>query len=74
VLRGTGHQSRHIPLIVCRSIGLTGVGGSRRQSEGTWHGATVTKEVVNICPGVYLGMLAPQSRFEVGRVQMNMLA
>jgi hypothetical protein len=31
-------------------------------------GSTVTKEVVNICLGVYPGMLAPWSGFEAGRM------
>jgi hypothetical protein len=53
------------------SLGLGAVGGGAR-APGI--GSAVTKEVVNICPGVYQGMLAPWSGFEAGRVQMNALA
>jgi hypothetical protein len=76
-LQGAGCWSWCIPLIVCRSIGLTGVGwggvaggGARAPSIG----AAVTKEAVNICPGVYPGMLAPWSRFEAACMQMNVSA
>jgi hypothetical protein len=35
VLRGACRQSRRVPLIVHRSVRLTGVGGGGRWSEGT---------------------------------------
>jgi hypothetical protein len=53
------------------SLGLGVVGGGAR-APGI--GATVMKEAVNICLGVYLGMLALQSGFEASRVRMNMSA
>jgi hypothetical protein len=53
---------------VLGSLGL-GVAGGGARAPGV--GSAVTKEVVNICPGVYPGMLAPRSGFEAGLVRMN---
>jgi hypothetical protein len=53
------------------SLGLGVAGGGVRAPS---IGSAVTKEVVNICPGVYPGMLALRSGFEAGHMQMNMSA
>jgi hypothetical protein len=58
------------PSLSAGALGSLGLGAAGGRARAPGIGAAVTKEVVNIC----LGMLAPQSGFEAGRMRMNMLA
>jgi hypothetical protein len=62
------------PSLSAGALGSLGLGAAGGGARAPGVGSAVTKEAVNICPGVYPGMLALRSGFEAGHVRMNMSA
>jgi hypothetical protein len=59
------------PSLSAGALGSLGLGAAGGGARAPGIGSTMMKEAVNICLGVYPGMLAPRSGFEAGRVRMN---